>query len=1314
VEKVSTKEVKTYGSGTNNIVVVDCGVKHAIFRHLLKRDTKLTVVPFDYDYTKIPHDGVFLSNGPGDPNHLNKTVEILKKSMQSGKPHFGICMGNQLIGLAAGGSVGKMPFGNRGHNQPVLNQLNNKAHVTSQNHGYAIDMENIDDAVWAPLFKNLNDGSNEGIIHKTLPFMSAQFHPEARGGPNDTFFMFDQFVTQCRQQRLGRPVANFFKYPGLKTPRKVLVLGSGGLSIGQAGEFDYSGSQALKSYASMGCETVLINPNIASLQTSKGMADSVYYLPVTVDFVTDIIKKEKPDAITLSFGGQTALNVGCMLAEQGILKEHGVEVLGTSVESVHKTEDRKLFVDKLTEINEPTPVSIPTNSVEEAVLAANKVGYPVICRAAYALGGLGSGFCKDEAELRELTGSSFTKSPQVLVERDLRGWKEVEYEVVRDAVGNCITVCNMENFDPLGIHTGDSIVVAPSQTLTNDEYHLLRESSINIASHLGIVGECNVQYALHPESLEYAVIEANPRLSRSSALASKATGYPLAAVAAQLSLGVTLPQLDNPITSSDEYSTSAFFEPSLDYCVVKLPRWDTSKFEGVSNLLNSAMRSVGEVMSIGRTFEEALQKAVRMVGESNPGFEPGMFKGVDKAKEISFEGPTPNRLFAIADEMYSGKMDIDSVHEASKIDKWFLEKLDNIVKCSNAISGVKDEAAGFAKALGAKYDASGITASDEQMPPQHVIDVVRRAKEHGFSDKQIASRWGVDELDVRAVRVASGVVPAVKQIDTLGGEYPATSNYLYTTYNGRADDITFDEHGTLVLGSGVYRIGSSVEFDYCSMKAVKALQEMGRSTIMLNHNPETVSTDYDESDRLYFDELSYEKVLDIYEREKSEGIVVSVGGQAPNNIALKLQEVGAKVLGTHPTQIDRCEDRSAYSAMLDKLGINQPAWLSVLSTQEAHTFCESVGYPVIVRPSYVLSGAAMAVVHGPAELATLLDQATEVSPDYPVCVSKFIDGAFEVDLDAVASNGTVVCHAISEHLERGGVHSGDATLVLPSFRLSESAKQKMKDDAAAIAKELSVSGPFNTQFLVRPQNEGGEWVGVIETNLRASRSVPFVSKVLGVDFIKRATACIVGADTEVPEPKCDTKLSHVGVKCPQFSFQRLIGADPVLGVEMRSTGEVACFGETVEEAYLKSLTSAHFKVPPKGSRIMLCARDKINGDLDGAMALVNDLANQGYVVVAADESTKDVLQLRVGLDVQVAKRDAIQQRAKDRVHEKISLVLDLSENHKDFYNMRRNSVDFSIPLVTNAEQASLLSRSLSSQDKAHIIKNYDEYVKEIN
>jgi carbamoyl-phosphate synthase large subunit/carbamoyl-phosphate synthase small subunit len=1261
VSEVSTKEIKTYGKDGNlHIIAIDCGIKENIIRCLVERGAKVTVVPYNYDYNNMDYDGLFISNGPGDPSMCEETINNLKKSLQKRQPIFGICLGNQLLARAADHDTYKMKFGNRGQNQPVIDLINNKAYITSQNHGFAVDMKQDD---WKPYFINANDGSNEGIIHKTKPFFSVQFHPEARGGPYDTSFLFDNFLTNCRKVRENKN-DNFYintNYSNIKNVKKVLVLGSGGLSIGQAGEFDYSGSQAIKAYKEEDIEVILINPNIASIQTAKGLADKVYYTPIDCKSIEEVIEKEKPDAITLSFGGQTALNCGIELYNDGTFKKHGVEVLGTSIESVVATEDREIFCQKLAEINEPVPTSIATVNVNEALTAANKIGYPVICRAAYALGGLGSGFAKDDKELQELVNKAFTKSPQVLVEKDLRGWKEVEYEVVRDEKNNCITVCNMENFDPLGTHTGDSIVIAPSQTLTNDEYHMLRTSAINIVKHLGIIGECNVQYALSPNSMEYAVIECNPRLSRSSALASKATGYPLASVAAKLGLGIELPQISNAVTKT----TTACFEPSLDYCVVKIPRWDIRKFDRVSPYLGSGMKSVGEVMSIGRNFEESIQKAIRMVSDGCVGFDDGYYHEDDINHE--FENPTDQRLMAISKAMYQETHTVEEINKMTNIDKWFLEKLKNIVDVGKEIES---------------NDYNNLSKNKE---------LIKKAKMVGFSDKQIANRIGVDELKVRDMRKNHNITPHVKQIDTLAAEFPAKTNYLYTTYNANSDDIEFDDNGTIVLGSGTYRIGSSVEFDYCSVECIRQLREMNEKTVMINYNPETVSTDYDESDRLYFDELSFERVMDIYEKENSEGVIVSVGGQSPNNIALKLHDNGANVLGTHPEKIDNCEDRNKYSEMLDKIGVKQPEWSSLTSEDEAISFCDRVGYPCLIRPSYVLSGAAMNVANNKEELLDYLGQANSISPDHPVVITKFIFGAQEIDVDAVSKDGEIINWAISEHVEKGGVHSGDATLLLPSQNIDEEVINTIKENTKAIAKELNITGPFNTQFLAK---DG--WVGVIETNLRASRSVPFVSKVYNVDFIKNATKAIMGEDIKY-EDKCDQDPGHVGVKSPQFSFHRLLDSDPILGVEMSSTGEVACFGDTVEEAFLKSLKSSNVVIPDKGSTICVCLKDNQNIDS------IEKLNKLGYHIIAGNQETNNILE-RNNITV-----SSIENEYQDGIkNKKVDLVLDLSNNSSDNYQIRRSAVDYNVSLMTNDQQIKLLVQSLETNPILYP-KSHDEY-----
>ena len=934
---------------------------------------------------------------------------------------------------------------------------------------------------------------------------------------------------------------------------KVLLLGSGALKIGEAGEFDYSGSQALKALREEGIYSVLINPNIATVQTSEGVADKIYYLPVTPEFVEQVIEKERPDGILLSFGGQTALNCGVALYKSGVLEKYNVQVLGTPVQAIINTEDREIFAGKLAEINVKTPKSIAASNMEEAFAAVDKLGFPVIIRAAYTLGGLGSGFCSNKEELERLAASAFSYSPQVLVEESLKGWKEVEYEVVRDKYDNCITVCNMENFDPLGIHTGESIVVAPSQTLSNSEYHKLRSIAIKIIRHIGIVGECNVQYALDPNSEDYRVIEVNARLSRSSALASKATGYPLAFVAAKLGMGYGLQEIKNSVTKV----TTACFEPALDYVVCKIPRWDLNKFEGVSKVIGSSMKSVGEIMAIGRSFEEAIQKGIRMIGQGMHGFVGNVLKTKDIDEELV--NPTDSRIFAIAGAFDKG-YSVEKIHELTKIDHWFLQRLENIHLLKEELSKLDKE-----------------TDISEGL--------LRKAKQYGFSDFQIG-RLTVKNtslshhekmLKVRDYRKKLGVLPCVKQIDTLAGEYPAMTNYLYVTYNGSENDVKYEHDGrsVIVLGSGAYRIGSSVEFDWCGVSALNTIRKSGYRSVMINYNPETVSTDYDTCDRLYFDELSFERVMDIIELEEPKGVIVSTGGQIPNNLAMRLHGQHVKILGTSPESIDRAEDRQKFSTMCDELGIDQPRWSELTSIEDIYHFVDKVGFPVLIRPSYVLSGAAMNVVSNKDELLHFLELAAEVSKDHPVVVSEFIEQAKEVEIDAVAQEGEVKAYAISEHVEFAGVHSGDATIVFPAQKLYVETIRRIKKIARSIAKELNISGPFNMQFLAKDND-----IKVIECNLRASRSFPFVSKVLKYNFIDMATRIMLGEKVEALN-KSVFDLDYVGVKASQFSFARLLKADPVLGVDMASTGEVGCIGENYYEAILKSMLSVGHRIPKK-------------------------------------------------------------------------------------------------------------------------------------
>jgi len=1064
--------------------------------------------------------------------------------------------------------------------------------------------------------------------------------------------------------------------------KKVIVLGSGALKIGEAGEFDYSGSQALKALREEGIQTVLINPNIATVQTSEGIADRIYFLPVTPYFVERILEKEKPDGILLAFGGQTALNCGVELFRSGALERHRVQVLGTPVRAIMDTEDRELFVEKLREIHVKTPRSIAVTSVEDAHRAAGELGYPIIIRAAYTLGGQGSGFCDDSEELERLANKAFSYSPQILVEESLKGWKEVEYEVVRDQFDNCITVCNMENFDPLGIHTGESIVVAPSQTLTNSEYHTLRKLSIDIIRHIGVIGECNVQYALDPGSEDYRVIEVNARLSRSSALASKATGYPLAFVAAKLALGFGLHELRNAITKT----TSAFFEPALDYIVCKIPRWDLNKFQGVSRLIDSSMKSVGEVMAIGRSFEEAIQKGIRMIGQGLHGFVGNHHVEIDDIdRELS--EPTDMRILVIEKALNEGYT-IDRIHELTKIDRWFLVKLKNIHDLKIRL---------------------------EQVPSLDRLDdaLLVSVKKAGFSDFQVARlvmHGDVTEnmLEVREHRTGRGIVPCVKQIDTLAAEYPAQTNYLYLTYGGNEHDVEFihDQQSVIVLGSGAYRIGSSVEFDWCSVNALKTLNDEGYRSIMINYNPETVSTDYDVCDRLYFDELSFERVLDIYELEKPRGVIVSMGGQIPNNLAMRLHRQGVHILGTSAGSIDNAENRHRFSMLLDRLGIDQPRWKELSSMDEVHAFVNEVGYPVLVRPSYVLSGAAMNVVSNPEELEGFLSLAANVSKQYPVVVSEFIEQAKEIEIDAVARDGELFSYAISEHVEFAGVHSGDATMVFPPQKIYFETVRRIKKITRQLAAALEISGPFNVQFLAKDND-----IKVIECNLRASRSMPFVSKVLKSNLIDQATRIMLNIPVEKPH-KSIFDLDYIGCKAPQFSFSRLKKADPVLGVDMASTGEVGCIGENYYEAVLKAMLSVGYTFPRKN--VLLST-----GEMRSKVELINScrmLVEKGYQLFAT-HGTHEFLDLNGIPSLDLAWPD---EERKPNVMDylkakKIDLVVnipkDLSSHElSNDYSIRRGAVDFNIPLITNARLASAFIYAICKIAPEDItIKSWDAY-----
>lgn len=1068
--------------------------------------------------------------------------------------------------------------------------------------------------------------------------------------------------------------------------KKVLLLGSGALKIGEAGEFDYSGSQALKALKEEGIETVLINPNIATVQTSEGVADHIYFLPVTPYFVERVIEKERPDGIMLAFGGQTALNCGVELYESGVLEKYNLQVLGTPVQAIMDTEDRELFVEKLNEINVKTIKSEACENVEQARKAAAELGYPVILRAAYALGGLGSGFCDNEEELNKLAEKAFSFSPQVLVEKSLKGWKEVEYEVVRDRFDNCITVCNMENFDPLGIHTGESIVIAPSQTLTNAEYHKLRELSIRIVRHVGIVGECNVQYAFDPNSEGYRVIEVNARLSRSSALASKATGYPLAFVAAKLGLGYGLFDLKNSVTKT----TSAFFEPALDYVVCKIPRWDLGKFHGVDRELGSSMKSVGEVMAIGRTFEEVIQKGLRMIGQGMHGFVDNKELKIEDV-EAALKEPTDKRIFVI-EKAFNAGYTIDQIHDLTKIDRWFLQKLYKIHQTDKEL-----------------HACTSINVLGN--------DLLRKAKVQGFTDFQIARAVGMEQemdiekaiLAVRARRKQAGILPVVKQIDTLAAEYPAQTNYLYLTYSGVAHDIHFenDKRSVVVLGSGAYRIGSSVEFDWCGVQALNTIRKEGYRSVMINYNPETVSTDYDMCDRLYFDELTFERVMDILDLECPYGVIVSTGGQIPNNLAMRLDAENINLLGTQAKYIDNAEDREKFSEMLNRIGVDQPEWSALTSMDDIQEFIKRVGFPVLVRPSYVLSGAAMNVCSNQEELERFLKLAANVSKKHPVVVSRFMQHAKEVEMDAVAKDGEIIAYAISEHIEFAGVHSGDATIQFPPQKLYVETARRIKKISKQIAKELHISGPFNIQYLAREND-----IKVIECNLRASRSFPFVSKVLKINLIELATRIMLGLPVEKPA-KSLFDLDYVGVKASQFSFNRLQKADPVLGVDMASTGEVGCLGEDSRSALLKAMLSVGQRIPAKN--ILLSTGDgKQKAEMLAASAMLRD---HGYKLFATPGTSRYLTENGVeNTLVHWPSEEGQQPQALDMLHNKeIDMVVNVPKNLStgeltNGYKIRRAAIDLNVPLITNARLASAFIYSFCTQKLDDLeIKCWQEY-----
>lgn len=1284
VKLVSSKKSKIYNpNGSIKILVIDCGVKHNQLRLLLSnKNVCLKLVPWNYDFLNEEFDRLFITNGPGDPMGCDILINRLRIFLDNKNNHhipiFGICLGHQILALAAGAKTFKMKYGNRGHNIPVRLIINNeptqKAYITSQNHGYTVDTSTIPEN-WTQLFTNANDDTNEGIIHKHNPWLSAQFHPEAKGGPYDTTFLFDMFVNGNIDYI--KNINNFKTENVNKKFSKVLILGSGGLQIGQSGEFDYSGSQAIKAYKEEGLTTVLVNPNIATVQTSPGFADKVYFLPINYNYVTEVIKLERPDCIALSFGGQSALNCGIELHKGGILSKYNVEILGSPIDSIICTEDRLDFKNHIDSIGERIPEGIVSENYEEAYNSGIKIGFPLLVRAGYALGGLGSGFAHNKAELKDLLKSAFGASKQVIIDKSIKGWKEIEYEIVRDKYDNCLAICNMENFDPLGIHTGESIVVAPSQTIDDNEYYMLRSVAINVVKSLGIIGECNIQYALDPHSRNYYIIEVNARLSRSSALASKATGYPLAYIAAKLSLGYSLLDLKNSITKT----TTACFEPSLDYCVVKIPRWDLNKFPNVDRHIGSAMKSVGEAMSIGRGFEEAIQKALRMVNDDIIGFEPD----IEECTDDSLINPTNTRIFSIANSLYYNKYTINKIHDLTKIDNWFLKKLKNIIDMKKKLENIDN------------------TSNEQKKLTQNKLskDILLQAKKLGFSDKQIAKCCKTTEITIRSIRKGYDIHPFTKQIDTVSAEFPCYTNYLYTTYNAHYHDISYNKDdkdnndSIIVLGSGVYKIGSSVEFDWCAVNCIKELRDMNKKTIVINCNPETVSTDYDEADKLYFDELSFETVMDIYEFEKPTGIILSMGGQIPNNIAMSLYRQNVNVIGTSPEMVDRAENRFKFSRLLENMKIDQPKWKKLTSISDAIKFCNDVGYPCLVRPSYVLSGIAMNVAYSDKDLEEYLNSASAVSRDYPVVISKFIKDAKEIEVDAVARNGKVELIAISEHVENAGVHSGDATLILPAYDLTEDTLNKIKNTVYKIAKSLDITGPFNIQFIAKDDK-----IKVIECNLRVSRTFPFVSKTLGINFIRNATKVMMDPNNAVID-ELSTIQSRVGVKVPQFSFNRLKGADLGMGVEMVSTGEVACFGKNHYEAYLKALESTQFVIPKKCILLSIGSYKYKKEFFDS----VKKLIELGYELYGTN-GTADYYQ-DYGVDIKELPFLSIDKSNKNTILnylniKKIELVIIVSRKNKlrfidgttEGYNIRRLATDLSIPVITDIKRAKLLISSI--------------------
>lgn len=1325
VSKVSCLNYDHNSNGaTNNdskhILAIDLGMKMSQLEYLRRDDVIIHVRPHDYEFIKEldMYNGIFLSNGPGNPEMNVKLIAQIKYIIDNkiNIPIFGICLGHQILALASDNKTYKLKYGNRGHNQPVGLVNTKRCLLTSQNHGYAVSVQNNE---WEELFVNLNDESNEGMCHKELPYWSVQFHPESHGGPNDSRFLFDIFnlnVDNGNGGNVRKLIDNYLPNVSEIKDRKIykiLILGSGGLSIGQAGEFDYSGSQAIKAYKQEKYEVVLINPNIATIQTSTNLADKIYYLPVNPKYVSQVIELEKPDAISVSFGGQTALNCGVELYRSGFLQSHNVTILGTPIESVIATEDRQVFKEHLAQINLEVAPSKTVKDMNDAYETANQIGYPVLVRSAFALGGLGSGFAHNDEELKNMLSSLFANGSQVMIDRSLKGWKELEYEVVRDCYDNCLTICNMENFDPVGVHTGESIVVAPSQTLTDTEYQMLRDAAITAVRHFKIVGECNIQYALDPNSNKFYVIEINARLSRSSALASKATGYPLAYIAAKLSLGKSLSELKNNITGT----TSAYFEPSMDYCAVKIPRWDLCKFTGVTSKIGSAMKSVGEIMSIGRNFEETIQKGLRMVYENVIGFDSDII--VSRITLDDLINPSYNRIFILAklfnlyinnglnptnvdDDIISGVQNglIEFVNKATGIDKWFLNKLFNITKIEHVLSTNKNN----------------LTPDNQYNNcSTNVSHIIRQAKTYGLSDAHIARLMDTIEPVIYEIREKNNIFPTINKIDTVAGEFPCNTNYMYLSYSNPNPNFnpnininvnngnTHKLHNTtdpgksiIVLGSGVYRIGSSVEFDWCAVNCVREIRRNGIKTIMVNNNPETVSTDYDEVDTLYFDELSTETIQFIYNYEKPRGVILSMGGQQPNNIAMALYRNGVKILGTSPENIDIAENRYKFSRLLDNNKIDQPLWREFIEYKDIVTFCETIGFPCLVRPSYVLSGAAMKVVYSKDELERSLSGAVKISRSYPVVVSQYITGAKEIEVDAIAKDGWVNLLVVSEHVENAGIHSGDATLILPPQDLNEETIKQIRRCAYQISNNLKINGPFNIQFLVI-----NNVPKVIECNVRVSRSFPFVSKVMNENLVAVATRLILDLPPSVSDAtylrfkKRQTPNNLIGVKVPQFSFNRLPGADIKLGVEMVSTGEVACFGKNIHQAYIKALESAGYKMPPPNSNLFISIGSyKHKKEFENSIRIFNEM---GYKLFGTYGTTDYYNSLFNSPIMTFMNESNVYSSIMNKFFKFIIIISDGSKMNSGNigYNIRRYAIDYNVSILTDIKTAKLFAKSIS-------------------